>query len=763
MSFIKVGKGNIELASVTLRPTINFVSSSKEALVVTGSQKVSPFYSKCVKTIDPLSTFSINGGVYDENAINVRLSLDSAVDSFKQGNTNIEDKYSVYLDNVSDATQDPKLNKTIDVFRFDLPTRFNENANIKNVFKKTLNSFYKHKYPNLGYHYTNYHTLNFFTSSNTPDDSCLIYPNYINQYTGGDGFTLDFWINPRYTWSGNYNAGTIFHMSSSIALSIVTGSSLNEDNKPDKFKLLLQLSHSADYPPSSFDISTAASLSTPYDLVFTSSKDLELNNWHHVCIRHSINNQNLYGDIIIDDHKTSFYLTSSIFSSNEIITLGNYLDTSSTNAALFFNQTVSANQGLTKLTTDINEPSNIAKILSNPLNAEIHDVKLFKEYLSDSSRDLIKFKGINNKNIPGTKETLYDKLSFYVPGFFYSQTRSRNVHVTPFQTKILTTDTPFNTYFSFGINGKLINLENFTREFIKGEFPRLNALTASTINTTIQNLTADEYVYHSGSIKKRNLTILPNDNGLFSPDYYPIEIAAQTSSISYPYRGNEYDYSRVNLNNLIPTSSYFGKFVLQSGVLFDGLPDSFTIAQRLKDVSSNEVTIFDISNIYYGNKINPKTFVIKDNGLTGSDDTIKIQLKDNGNGILYRADSITKHATNNNVGDIIYEEGMICIKSPNLFYFCKDRTDISFRGEYNLHTLAINIPVESNLFNSSSNPTFKNYPPTQNKNDEHLKSIFISGVNIHDNNFNIIMKANFSQPILKTEEDEFVIRLKMDF
>ena len=34
---------------------------------------------------------------------------------------------------------------------------------------------------------------------------------------------------------------------------------------------------------------------------------------------------------------------------------------------------------------------------------------------------------------------------------------------------------------------------------------------------------------------------------------------------------------------------------------------------------------------------------------------------------------------------------------------------------------------------------------------------------LFDDNFNIIMRANFSQPILKTEEDEFVIRLKMDF
>ena len=54
-------------------------------------------------------------------------------------------------------------------------------------------------------------------------------------------------------------------------------------------------------------------------------------------------------------------------------------------------------------------------------------------------------------------------------------------------------------------------------------------------------------------------------------------------------------------------------------------------------------------------------------------------------------------------------------------------------------------------------------PPNSNDNNKDLESIYISAVNIHDDNFNIIMRAHFSQPILKTKEDEFVIRLKQDF
>jgi hypothetical protein len=67
------------------------------------------------------------------------------------------------------------------------------------------------------------------------------------------------------------------------------------------------------------------------------------------------------------------------------------------------------------------------------------------------------------------------------------------------------------------------------------------------------------------------------------------------------------------------------------------------------------------------------------------------------------------------------------------------------------------------MLNSSSNPTFKSLTPSTGANDEDLSTLYVTTVNIHDDNFNIIMKANFAQPIFKTEEDEFIIRLKEDF
>ena len=327
----------------------------------------------------------------------------------------------------------------------------------------------------------------------------------------------------------------------------------------------------------------------------------------------------------------------------------------------------------------------------------------------------------------------------------------------------------------------MINLENFTREFIQGEFPRLQSLTGSTINNTIQNITADQWVYnggypgyHSGSLIRRNNLILPNDNGKFQPDYHPIAISIASSSNTY-YQNGKTDYSRVSLENLIPTGSLYPGLVFQSGSIYDEIvgttPENpgvapgavLAIPQRTRDVSSNEITIFDISNLYYGNRIHPGSFSIVDTTLTGTAGIVKINLADNKKGSLYRNDCLTDVATWNNVGDILYEEGMITIKSPHLFYFCKDRLETSFKGEQNIHTMILNIPSEKDMFNSSSNNTFVSVEPSSNSNDKNLKSIYITSVNIHDDNFNIIMKAHFSQPILKTEDDEFVIRLKQDF
>jgi hypothetical protein len=65
--------------------------------------------------------------------------------------------------------------------------------------------------------------------------------------------------------------------------------------------------------------------------------------------------------------------------------------------------------------------------------------------------------------------------------------------------------------------------------------------------------------------------------------------------------------------------------------------------------------------------------------------------------------------------------------------------------------------------NSSSNPNYQPLKPSADANEHATDFVYISGVNLHDENFNIIGKATFSQPIVKRATDTFMVKLKMDF
>jgi hypothetical protein len=834
MAFIKIDRNSFELSSLTLRPRVHFISSSVDGTVSTGSAYVIPQRSKVIKDpVRPYEGVNANGTIYlsqntdgyDEADYAVIEMLKGASDTIRgarrQGifSSDISGYMSRYMEAVNDAPLPATYDKKLDVFTFAPPVRFTKNSSIKNNIRKVLMPYHRVRYDSSAFEYTNYNCLNFFTGSNFPTGSCLIYPNHSqeisgatdsrlweNIYTPNGPFTFDFWINPRYgsttykDGNGNirsnvFHAGTIFHMSSTLAVSLVSGSSKDMLGRVDGYRLLVQLSQSADTPPSKISMNEA--LLAPKNLIFSSSDNLlKRNHWHHVTVKWGTTNYNNgTGSIQIDDHFDYFYVPSSSLatSGSDAIFIGNYYDgpnneyeaPADCNIAMFFNANAALNEGVTDWNDGAytNDPTPSKYNMSHPLNAEVHDLKLYNKWLTNDEVSKIK------KNGP----TQYGNgLMFYVPPFFQKETRTREVLVTPFQKIRSTTDDPFNVSFSFGVGGKLINLENFTREFVKGEFPRLFYLTASEITKTIENITADEYIYgtipqsklttagvaySSGSALKRNFTILPCDNGQFAPNYFPLVSGSRSTTLT-PFLSppnNAVDYTSISLENLIPTSSLFEGLIFQTGSIFDqvvgaspenpGVPPGavLTIAQRTRDVSSNEITVFDISNLYYGNRILPGSFQVKDENLTGSQGRIQITYKDNGKGGLYRADSDTKHATWANCGNIFYDEGIAIVKSPNTLYFSKDSTNMKFRGQQNSHIMTINAFCPKTMFNSSSNPQYKLISASLNANDENSEFVYITGINIHDDNLNVIMRANLAQPIVKRKEDGYLFKIKKDF
>lgn len=782
MSFVKIDRQNFELTSLLLKPSTRFVSSSVGG-VTTGSVYVSPARSKCFKQIIDLSAAFYNlakdatdgdSNVSKYNIDNFKraIAFEKAKADAHAGQTNLTGSLGQYLSLIDEAPKDVRFNKIIDIFRFDPPFSFTKNTTIKNVTRKSLMPYHMHRYENCGFWYTNYNTLNFFDNDKIPTGSALIYPNVTGTYDLPNNFSLNFWINPRYSSAtSNYRAGTIFHISSSIAVSLVSGSGTNEYGEEENFKIMLQLSHSADIAPSTINLSNPSG-NKPRDLIFTSSNFLKKNNWHNVFIAWSPTSNNSTGSLWVDDKLTTFHIPSASLSSSiqaNTMVVGNYLDMEGSKTGEFFHSNADTLHGVTETTPSATQdPTLNADTLSHPLNAEIHDIRLYDTFID---------KKLNrNKDISRLGPTKLDNLKVYIPPYFYPDSRNREVLVTPFQTIASKTNDPFNVSFSFGVGGKSINLENFVREYSAGEYPRLIGLEHQTINTTIQDITADDYVYHTGSHVKRNFTLLPNDNGLHQPSYEILRKSQMSSSNMYKKSYNNVsDYSIINLDYLVPTSSLFEGLIFTKGAIFDAMvgsaPDNpgvapgsvLTIAQRTRDVSSNEISIIDISNLYYGNKISPGSLCIYEKNLTGSGGDIKIKVRDNARGSLYRADSLTKHADWNNIGNVLYDEGIVILKTPHLPYMSKDILDISFKGEQNIHTKIINIPCNEWNFTSSSNKTFKKIAPSTSKNDEELSSIYVTGVNIHDDNFNVIMQAHFAQPIVKSEDDEFIIRLKQDF
>jgi hypothetical protein len=332
-------------------------------------------------------------------------------------------------------------------------------------------------------------------------------------------------------------------------------------------------------------------------------------------------------------------------------------------------------------------------------------------------------------------------------------------------------------------------------------------MSGTAISNTTQALPANEFLYDDPFVRRRNLFILPCDDGNFIPNYDLLAAESNKAKLSDDDGFEELSY--VNLNNLLSTSSLiFGssfdsvegvsavsaeEFVndsigftpenpaLSPGPAFSnyqqtvndeinaGLYDPgiqagapLTIYQRTKDPSSNQVTIFDISNLYYGKRILPGSFVITDSNITGSGGAVGITLKDDGYGNVYRADCATKASTWNSCGNIYYDEGLVIIKNPHLYFYGKQGYEISFRGEQNIHALKIEVIAPQNMLNSSSNPCFKQLPASGYKTDTDPNYVYITGLNFHDENLNVVAKTQLAQPIVKRHGDRIMFKVSMD-
>ena len=759
----------------------------------------------------------------------------------------------------------------------------------------------------MNYAYKNYHCLNFFTASSVPSESVIIYPNSASQtgsrdlvsgsYITRGPFSFDFYINPKYTTDSPgdiFKAGTILHLSSCYALSLVTGSALDEEGLPNSYRLMLQLSHSADISPSEISLAVEnnqRSKSDTYpsvgsgigDLIFLSkdNRSLKRNHWHHVCVRWGTKTVNDgTGSFTVDGvQQGQFYVPSSTIAPRSYpdgsgipgnpaaLCVGNFYqgpNNGRSSQSFFFTSGTFIRDG-----TKIMEPYESRVVnpasyaFNHPLNAEVHDLKIFESYRNTDEIEKSSREGLSDLS----------NLLFYVPPLFVKESPKRaNIRLSPDDNRhywfnyaeslshlpdapsphpsyLPTTKDPFSTDLSFRVGGRDVNVENFVRDFKTGNYPRLFKLTGS--NTAVSEWTAaggadpssktfgqtnnaNDVLFFQDTHKKRNLTVLPCDNGKFKPNF---ELLFTGSYDQKPLSGSglgkfvndlgHLDLSLIHLDSDLSLSEHFqtgappGVFPTQIGVapvsgsmVYDdgaggGLLQKVTsttpassyyvwpsspggranlnwslsqdlganswlcyksgsvglqsVLQETADTTSNEVVIFSIGSLFYGDRILEGSFQIKDASLTGSDGKVSMILKDDGYGGLYRADCLTEHATWNNVGNVFYKEGIVLVKSPNIPLFGKDQYAISLQGSNKVHTMALDVLAPANMINSSSNPTCFPLSASLNANDKNSRFTQISGIYFHDENLNIVMKTALAQPVVKRVGDKILFRVKMDY
>lgn len=781
MSLQRITPDNYEIFTVETHPSRSFISSSAG---ISGAIDLFARRSSAEKEVFPLSMFT--GSIFkDQNLETLRLEI-----TRNTGSTDIQSELQAYLNEVTDQSTSARLDQQLLIYRYNPPFTLNKLFQSKVTANKVLMPFYRANYPTAHNGFSNYHCLNFRTSSTLPTDAVLLYPNPTSSvdtnasvYGLTGAFSFDFWIKPVQTLdapSNQYKAGTIFHLTGAYALSLLTGSNRDINGYPDRYRLMLQLSSSANVSP---DLATAGTY-----VLFSDDNVLERNKWNHVTIRWGDRYNLGSGSFVVNGSTAGTFVlpTSSIGSTGSIdmgsyrygdptaLCVGNYYDgpNSGANAmSRFFAADTATREGLLQLdgTTSVFAPSVFS--FTHPLSAEVHDLKIFDKYLLD---------GEIAQYVSGGASTTSGSLRFYVPPFFTRESPTRTsvndvggIPTTPFQTRDGTTTTAFDPFIAYSVGGQYMNLENFTREFVTSNYPRLWALTSSVISTTTsEGLTANAWLYATGSNRYRQYFAYPCDNGKFVPNFNLMDSLSPSSSLNDL---GVYNPGWISLNDQIGEFYTSRGLVALSGSIVEDMfraspenvggsnPNSYAILHRTRDTSSNQVVLFDISNMFYGQQIQPGSFLLKDNALSSSAG-MGILIKDDGYGNLYRADAEGgNHATWASIGNIFYNEGLVVIKAPQLYFLGEQQFEIGFKGTQDVHVAKFGLQAYPLLHTSSSNPSYLPVSASANANDTDQKFVYITNVYVHDDNMNIIMKTQMAQPIVKRTGDKIMFKVGMDY
>lgn len=709
--------------------------------------------------------------------------------------------FDQYFTKVTEDAEAARQSKYVEVLRFTPTNTFTSNTMRKSTYRKVLLPKLQTSQPDTGFNFTNYQCYNFVSASAFPSASCLIYPEPLKEYAIMSGFSFSFNVKVDRD-AGNdangsafpYPAGCVMFRSSSYAVSIVSGSKKTRKGNPLAWRVMLQLTGAVDTNPSLVNLD-----SLPANTFLSSDNLLKKNHWHNVAIAWGKDHNAGTGSFYVDgDHDIGADFTlgtidictgSETTQFNALMLGARYSgsnDTSTPTYSGFFNTNVSSEGVYNGGIAGGSEYEPIGGNITNRLNAEVHDLRIHSNVLSP---DMV---------TTGSKNGLVEipkGMVFYSPGYFVKASPSRLSLLTPFQTETTGTQEPFNVKLNYGVNGRDINVQNFVRDFVQKTHPRLWFLTASAITKSTETYSANSFLLDIGSNnlmhRARGMFILPCDNGKFGPGWSLLQSGSietrpsGSSQMSKFVTGlGDLNYAIVSLTDMISTSSILEGLLQvntdgsdntsKNGLLQQVMGSSpedasvdpgsgYTILQRTRDNSSNLVVFFDSSNLFYGNRIEPSTFSVSETALSGTSGLLSMKFKDNGIGGLYRADAASSHATFSRIGDVLYDEGLAGIMHPCIPFFGKNSFKVDMKGDQNIHIYEVNVPALAGMLNSSSNPRYVAGSKDNYASSYEGPALGISSILFHDQNFNVIARTNLAQPILKTDFDKYLFRVKFDF
>lgn len=719
----------------------------------------------------------------------------------------------------SDLPMHPRNNYRLHVSRSVPGTDFISTAfRKKEIVRNILDPAYEVGRPGHGWGYCNFNCISLF-KSNSATIPAVVYDSKSSEYLPTSSLQIDFRIKVnRYPTE----TSTLLHLPGAYAVSVVTGSS-----STSHYKLLLQLGtdSSGSSLPNNVDL-TVSNSSRGTTQIYQSSPLITASYWHDCSIRFSENENNATGSFVIDgvlagtfEPTGSFAVSSGLTQNADVLTLGAFYHGTKDNSKTFFNTTGSSNQGVISTSTQNGHPSGS---FCNALDAEVHEIKISNNY-----RSLKDIRQHLNSPITSSNDLLFHLPVLYTSdaptnyynamiGDLFNETGSSTGAATlkefyenlpvPVQKNF---DAPFNTHHA-NIGGFCnINAQAFLRDFKTGKYPYLHALSASVRAYSSQHEMSSSWSLFDGH-QRRNLLIMPCDDGSFKRTYDIYSKSQLTGSVVKSARPNI-----VDLNNIGGFSSNFdSKLVLvdegwsynasenlEPPSLFPTLSEMQTPVQSLpkakdnpvtiptqrffnpagygligsSETSSNMIVLFSIPTLFYGNRLRPGTIKLYSqmyrgggqisNGrfVKGNDYRMNISLCDDKYGNIIRCDASGSLATSNFVGSVYYEDGIIALKSPHLFNFGAHNFTLEFEGVQNTHILELLVPVPRNVFNSSSNPNYNRFKPFADNNEEAESFMYLSTLNFHDSNLNVVAKARMAQPVIKRLNDKYLFRVKFDF